>query len=265
MRPEAAFKDECQIAVTRATDHLLRQYRSTAAIIFYGACRRERTGDGLLDFYVLVDSCRSALGTAAAFWARLLPPNVYYHEAGDVEPWRAKVAVMDVTQFLSALGPERFTSTLSARFAQPSVIVFARDDALRARLAAGFLTAAETTVARTLPLLPARFTARELWQRAFIESFAAELRPESGARIASLVDAELSFYCALTRKILGEPAAGMFHHDTPAPDQAVARTAWRWRRIAGKSLNAARLIKAAFTFKGGLDYVTGKIRRHAKT
>lgn len=192
---------------------------------FFGACRRERTGDDLLDFYVLVDRYHSALGTAAAFWARLLPPNVYYHETLDAEPGWAKVAVMEVTQSLNALGPERFTSTFSARFTQPSTIIFVRSDVVRARLIAGFLTAAEATVARTLSLLPKHLTARELWRRAFIDSFAAEPRPEGESRITSLVDTELGFYTTLTRRILGEPAAGMFHHTASASDQAAARAA----------------------------------------
>jgi hypothetical protein len=31
----------------------------------------------------------------------------------------------------------------------------------------------------------------------------------------------------------------------------------------GKLLNLARLVKAAFTFQGGLDYVLWKVKRHS--
>ena len=34
------------------------------------------------------------------------------------------------------------------------------------------------------------------------------------------------------------------------------------RRRAGKALNLARLVKAAFTFRGGLPYIISKIERH---
>lgn len=243
-----------------ATEALHRFYPGAAAIIFYGACLRNRDPEGLLDFYVLVDRYRDAIGPAAALGARLLPPNVYRHTLA--EGLEAKVAVIRVDAFLEGLGPLRFTPDLSARFAQPSLIVFARDAALRTRLAAGFLTAAETCIVRTLPLMPQRFTAAELWRRVLSESFATELRPERRARIDSLTAADPAFYDALTRRVLGDPADGVFRHDTPVRDSARAARLWRARRIAGKALNALRLIKAAFTFRGGLDYVAGKIERH---
>lgn len=236
-------------AVAAAVADLRGRY-DASAIVFYGSCLRDRTSEGLLDFYVLVESAEGA-------W---LPPDVHHHNCG---PYRAKVAVMRVDDFLAGLGPGWFTSSLSARFAQPAAIVFARDDALRARLQAGFVTAADTCMARILPLMPPRFTAGDLWRRAFRESFAAELRPESAARIDSLVDADPAFYDAQARRLLGDPRNGVFHHDALAGSRLRATLAWRARRIAGKALNALRLIKAAFTFEGGLDYAAWKIARHS--
>ncbi len=256
-----AFEYPAPPAAVRAADRLRQHYTGTAAIIFYGSCLRDRDTGGLLDFYVLVDSAREALGAFAGLCARALPPNVYYFEFDD--GLRAKVAVMSLGQFLRALGPAQFTSTLSARFAQPAAIIYARDDTVAADLASGFMTAAETTIARTLPLMPARFTVRDLWRRAFIESFAAELRPEGDARITSLVDSSQAFYAALTRRILGEAVDGAYRHSMNAASQESAIATWRKRRILGKGLNAARLIKAAFTFRGGLDYAAWKIRRHS--
>ena len=270
MPPDTSTPPREHPAAMAAADHLRRQYEGAAAVIFYGSCLRDNTGDGqitsgLLDFYVLVDSYRSVMSAVAAFWARLLPPNVYLYECDDTSGGRlrAKVAVMRLDQFLDALGPRQFTSTVSARFAQPAAILYARDQALQLRLTAGFTIAAETTVARTLPLMPVRFTARDLWRRAFTESFAAEFRPESKARIDSLVDGDLAFYTALTSRILGESEADEFHHTLSARDLEAARAAWPRRRMAGKALNALRLVKAAFTFKGGLDYAAWKIRRHS--
>ena len=37
---------------------------------------------------------------------------------------------------------------------------------------------------------------------------------------------------------------------------------WRARKLVGKPLNMMRLIKAAFTFRGGGDYVASKLDRH---
>src|SRR5690606_36945143 len=64
-------------------DELRQRYgAATAAVIFYGSCLRQATDEGLiLDFYVVVDRYRPALGNpVSAFFAALLPPNVYYHE-----------------------------------------------------------------------------------------------------------------------------------------------------------------------------------------
>jgi hypothetical protein len=252
--PEGAF-------AFPATQDLRRHYPTAAAIIFYGSCLRDRTTAGFLDVYVLVETYRSVMGPLAAAGARLLPPNVYSHamDAG----LRAKVAVMRVDQFLAALGPAAFSSSVSARFAQPSAIVFARDPELRARLQEGFACAAATTVARTLPLMPERFSARDLWRRAFRETYAAELRPEREAHIEGLVEKDLGFYAGLAQEILGTPADGLYRQDTPPLQRRIAAMTWFLRRAAGKTLNGLRLIKAAFTFKGGLDYAAWKIGRHS--
>jgi hypothetical protein len=45
--------------------------------------------------------------------------------------------------------------------------------------------------------------------------------------------------------------------------RVVARLSWAGRRLLGKSLNVARLVKAAFTFAGGVDYLLWKVERHS--
>jgi hypothetical protein len=42
-----------------------------------------------------------------------------------------------------------------------------------------------------------------------------------------------------------------------------AERAWRRRRRIGKARHVARLIKDAFTFTDGVDYVMWKIRKHS--
>ncbi len=248
--------------------HLQAHYgTAAAAVIFYGSCLRQNTDAGLmLDFYVLVDNTGRAFGNAvSAAFARLLPPNVYYHEVEyEGRKLRAKVAVISVDQFLQGLGPGTFSSSLWARFAQPAVILQARNDELRRRLVDGLAAAVTTMIMRTQPLMAGAFTPRELWVRAFSETYAAELRPERDAKSGELVDAELPRYVAVTVAVLGAPGpGGAYHRVAAALEQNRARRAWRWRRIQGKILNVLRLIKAAFTFKGGLDYAAWKIERHS--
>ena len=250
--------------------HLKIHYgAATAAVIFYGSCLRHNTDvDLMLDFYVLVDSAAKALGNSvSALFARLLPPNVYYHElVFEGRVVRAKVAVITVSGFLRGLGPETFTSSLWARFAQPALILYSRNEELRRRLVNGLVAAVTTTLENVRPLMGDTFTARELWIRAFQETYAAELRPEREGKSAALVDGDLARYMAVTTAHSGPPDAGGLYHQAPS-DHArhAADRAWRLRRIQGRTLNTLRLIKAAFTFKGGLDYAVWKIERHSGT
>ncbi|MBY0508980.1 MAG: hypothetical protein K2P94_02400 [Rhodospirillaceae bacterium] len=252
-------------------EELRRRYGpSTAGVIFYGSCLRQNTDVGLLlDFYVLVDSYARALKhPVSAVFARLLPPNVYYHEMtfedrpSEKRIVRAKVAVMAVGQFLHGVGPETFASSLWARFAQPAMILYARNNEVRRRLVDGLASAVETMILRTQPLMDSGFTARDLWVRAFTNTYGAELRPEKDSKAGELVDMDLERYVAVTSAVLGSSFPGSVYHHAPA-DKQRAVVAWRLRRVQGKMLNVLRLIKAAFTFQGGLDYAVWKIERHS--
>ncbi len=251
-------------------DELRARYGdATAAVIFYGSCLRAQTDAGLiLDFYVIVDRLGAALkNPVSAAGARLLPPNVYYHEmAYEDRKLRAKVAVLRVDQFLRGTGPDAFTSALWARFAQPAAVLYARNAEIERRMIAALGEAVTTTAVRASALFTAPFSARDLWVRAFKETYAAELRPESAGKSVELIDRDLARYEAVTAALFGTwhgaetglyPAPG----DEKTRDRALAT--WRLRRLAGKTLNAARLVKAAFTFSGGLDYAVAKIERHS--
>ena len=43
----------------------------------------------------------------------------------------------------------------------------------------------------------------------------------------------------------------------------VAAGKWPVRRVQGKMLSITRLVKALFTFEGGLDYIAWKLERHS--
>jgi hypothetical protein len=254
-------------AATAFGAHLQKLYgAATTSVVFYGSCLRQSTDEGLLlDFYVLVDSYNKALRhVISAAGARLLPPNVYYHEMPfEDRTLRAKVAVIAVDQFLYGLSPQCFASSLWARFAQPALILYARNEEVRRRLNDALASAAYTMILRARPLIETPYTARDLWIHAFSATYGAELRPEKDNKGAELVDAELARYTAITQAILDLPASdGTYVPVTPVERRA-ALGAWRLRRMQGRTLNALRLIKAAFTFKGGIDYAVWKIERHS--
>jgi hypothetical protein len=42
----------------------------------------------------------------------------------------------------------------------------------------------------------------------------------------------------------------------------LGRAGWQLRRMQGKLLSLLRLMKATFTFQGGMDYIAWKLERH---
>jgi hypothetical protein len=223
-------------------------------VLFYGSCLREAELDGrMLDFYLIVSDYAEAYGKrwlAAA--NRLVPPNVFpfAHEA-----LVAKYAVLSEADFHRLNGPETRSVSVWARFAQPSRLVWAADEAAAGRAVAAVARAAPTLLSAALCTVDNAQPPLALWRAAFALTYSAELRAEKGDRSASVVEADAARYL----RFFG-------------PAMAAARSAgqrcgggWRRRRIEGKLLSVARLAKASATFAGGADYIAWKINRHAGT
>ena len=70
---------------------------------------------------------------------------------------------------------------------------------------------------------------------------------------------------ALTEAITdgGSEADGKLSLDIAAPRRESARRAWRRKVRLGKSLTLLRLVKAVYTFDGGVDYLIWKAERHS--
>ncbi len=246
-----------------------------AGILFYGSCLRSGdVTDGLVDLYAVVDSYEAAYGRsylAALNW--LLPPNVFYLETdtpgGRV---RAKYAVVSMKDLLRGTTDRWFHPYLWGRFAQPVARLFARDRHAAGRMSAALLQASTTLVGKALPMLPAPFSSRELWERALALSYGTELRPEGPKRVIHLYDTYPDYYESLTEPLLarlpyaiqrqkvGESV--LFTADVPPRARETARLAWVARRVQGQTLHVLRLVKAVFTFTGGIDYVLWKLERH---
>lgn len=244
------------------------------AVVLYGSCLR--SGDlteGLVDLYALV-APRAEPRRALRLARQVLPPNVHYLEApvGDGTV-RCKYAVLSLAQFERGTGPRWFQSYLWGRFAQPVKVVWAFDAATEARIEAAFFRAGETLLRRALPMLPARGKVTEMWQGALALSYATELRAEGQGRAAELVGHGGAFYDAMTRvlaprltdMLVVEDRDGALHYraEVPARARRAAPLLWALRRVHGKTLSVARLVKALFTFDGGLDYIAWKLSRHS--
>lgn len=247
-----------------------RHGHTVAAVLFYGSCLRNDDPAGILDFYVLVDSNRAihGLGLTAAANA-ILPPHVIFLAGDGITNAGAKVAILSRRQFLARLRPNSVDTTVWARFCQPSALVYCRDDEARAWVANALADAAMAAVHWALRLGPVSGSAGDFWIALFRHTYGAELRTETAdrARIihgfaAARFDALLPLAAAPEDVALDD--AGTVHSTVPPRIRAAAQAGWNRRRRLGKALNAARLIKALFTFDGGLDYLVWKLERHSK-
>lgn len=237
---------------------------TVAAVLFYGSCLRDRTADGILDLYVLVDDYRRYHGAwLPALLNRLLPPTVSVMEGPDGS--RAKVAAISRRQFTRRMRPGSLDVTLWARFCQPAALAHARDAAAADWVVAVLAQAAATAALWAVRLGPAEATPADYWIGLFRHTYRAELRPEQPGRARAVYDAAPARYDRLLPAGLAHAGAmvetagdGRLRSVLPG----MARRRWLPRRVAGKLLAATRLAKAAFTFANGADYVVWKIERH---
>ncbi len=227
---------------------------ASRAVLFYGSCLRQDELEGLmLDFYLIVSDYSEAYDKAWLATAnRLIPPNVFYFEHGGLV---AKYAVLSEADFERECGPEARSTSVVARFAQPSRLVWSAGKPARERVVDAISRCAPTLLGWARPLAPRDASIEALWKRAFQLTFGAELRAERTDRSASIVDADPGRY-----RRFGEAS-------TTALSQECADTGRWWKRMQrkGKLLSVFRLAKASFTFAGGADYIAWKINRHAGT
>ena len=258
-------------------DHLLERYGSPVqAILYYGSCLRSGDAlDGLVDLYLIVDNYRAAYGKRLpAVFNRLLAPNVFYLELPVGEHTvRTKYAIVSRRDFDVGTSRRWFHSYLWARFAQPTGLLFVRDEATAQGLYADLAQAVVTFLARVLPRLPARFDAAEAWQTGFSLTYRAELRPERSNRPAQLFERYEGHFEVVTEAAIPampfalrrEPGGRPFSYtvDIPTSTRRWSRLTWALRQVQGKLLSLLRLIKSVFTFQGGIDYAAWKLERHS--
>lgn len=263
-------------------DAIRRRHGATvAAVLFYGSCLRKETAEGVLDFYVLVDAYRDAY--ASRWLARAnawLPPNVLYLEAphaGGVV--RVKYAVVSREDFAKCAAGRGLDARIWARFSQPALLVFARDDATRRDAVSAVAEAVRTFVGRMRPLLPESggvqpVVPAELWRTGLRETYRAELRSEAPASIDALYAADPLRYDRVTEAALRELSAregfalreggaGGLAVETGSAELRRARRAWRLRRPLAKTLAVLGLLKTAGTFDDWVSYVLWKLERHS--
>ena len=256
-----------------------RHGSGVAAILFYGSCLRRSTDEGVHDFYVVVDSYRRVYGNGyLAISNYLLPPNVYTIEAetGSHEH-RAKYAVISMSAFESCVSPSCLHPYIWARFAQPSLIVAARDREARERVLAALGQAVVTFVQRLSVFMPVsggrqRFSLAMFWHDAFRRTYSAELRNETPEAIRAIYDSAPERYDEAARgafalleaqgRLTVLPRGGSVDVEMSFDRRAATRWRWRLTRPLAKSIAFARLLKTATTFGDWLPYILWKLERH---
>ena len=245
-------------------------------ILYYGSCFRSGIEkDGILDMFVIVDDYRNIYRESTlAIANKLLPPNVFYCESDfEGDTLRTKYAIITLDQFTHRCSSECFHTFFWARFAQPTALTYVRDETVRSTLVVSIQRAFDTFITRVLPILPPNFDAQTMWQVGLSESYRTELRPETPEVSVNLTKSSAGRYRTLTAIALAERDniktienlnfVEEFIAEIPEGQRWLARQAWRLRRPHGKLINLLRIIKAAFTFDGGVDYVLWKIERHS--
>jgi hypothetical protein len=229
--------------------------KASRAVLFYGSCLRQEQLEGLmLDFYLIVSDYREAYGRRwLAVANRLIPPNVFYFEAGGLA---AKYAVLSDADFKRECGPGARSTSVVARFAQPSRLAWSAGKAAREHAIDAIAQCAPSLLGRAGPLAPKNAAVLDLWKRAFQLTFGAELRAERGDRSESIVEADAERY-----RRFGAAAVA----ELPPEDSSTAGRWWKRMQRKGKLLSVLRLAKASATFAGGADYIAWKINRHAGT
>ena len=231
----------------------------TAAVLFYGSNLRTGETEGVLDFYVL-----TAGPPERGLW-----PTVSYREFDlHGETLRAKIATMRMATFAKAAAAQTLDTTIWTRFVQPSALVWVRDPATANRVAVAIGDAAKSAARFAAALGPESGTADDYWRALFRQTYAAELRVERKGREGQILGFDPGRYAELlplawtADGIAYRDEAGMLKPDlSPARRNALLR-AWGRRRRAGKPLNVARLVRAAFTFEGAARYGVWKVERH---
>jgi len=261
---------------TLVADLLRHHHGQINTVLYYGSCLRSNDPfSGIVDLYLITDSYRAFYrDRARAFLNRMLPPNVFYREIRDGESLiRTKYSVLTTADLVSGLSGKRMHSYFWARFSQPIKILWCRDEETRAGIDRCLNQAVKTFLERVLPTAPACGTLRELWEQGFGLTYSAELRSEGPGRAGELVDYALDHFVAASTRVAqelhfpfnisGTGDSAVYSAVIPSSRRLIGRSGWLIRRIYGKFISIARLIKALFTFEGGLDYAVWKLTRHS--
>ena len=240
------------------------------AFLFYGSGLREAENiEKMLDYYVLARKYTDVHGFGPkALGSFALPPSVHYLESVDQErqPMNGKYAIMSVSAFRRRVIGRAREPMIWARFSQPCLIMSCSNSELRELLITDLAKAVIHFIEEVVPMVNGKISPAEFWSRALAESYRTELRAERPLeRATEIVERYKPRYDALAQAYFGPvDADGMIAISAVSSFRKFScRLKWATRRWVGKPATSLRVLKAAFTFDGGLDYVLHKLTSHS--
>ena len=253
-------------AEVRAFAADLARDHGVVAVLFYGSNLRTGELDGVLDFYLLTGAPHRR-GLRGLLERRFWPEVGYHERLVGGRTLRAKVAVMPLDVFRRAAEGAALDTTIWARFVQPSALIWSDAPSVAVEVEAAIAAAAVTAGRFAAALGPAQGAPLEFWKALFRRTYSAELRVESSGRVDHVLAFNPGRYEALlplawARAGIGHGTGTVVSPQLDAVERRRLERAWAARQRAGKPLNVARLLKAAFTFDGAARYAAWKIERH---
>jgi hypothetical protein len=257
---------------------------TTAAIIHYGshAQSSDARPESAHDFFVIVDRYADAYRSLSAAvrpsysprtataLARVLPPNVIsltLSEGG--RTLRAKTAILSARDLRRLCSPRAADHFTRGRLFQHVQLVWTRDARSRQEALDALLDARVGTIDWSQPYLPSVFNAESYCRRLLETSFAAEIRPEGGERIAALIAAQrdvvLPVYDSLLQWLVASRIAAKEGNVYRLTTRAglPRRVASRLWFLKSKARATARWLKYVALYEGWLEYIVQKIARRS--
>jgi len=232
-----------------------------AAILYYGSTLRTGDLSGILDFYRLTR--RPHRRGLHGLVERVLWPEVSYHEIQvDGRVLRAKVATLPLVTFRRAAQGRTLDTTIWARFVQPTQRVWSADAEASAATADAVAAAVVTAARYAAALGPDRGAAEAFWLALFRKTYAAEFRVEGADRADTVMASGAERYAAILPMAWRDGGVGFQGDGASLRPVKRGLPGWTWPNLAGKPLNMARILKAAFTFDGAARYAAYKVERH---
>ncbi|MDF0487906.1 hypothetical protein PX554_07170 [Sphingomonas sp. H39-1-10] len=267
---QSLVAQELSVAVPReirSVARVLAERLGGVAVLFYGSVLRTGALGDILDFYVLTPRARGSLLRRAVLGS--LWPDVSYHEIRVGERTiRAKVATMPLSTFERAATGVLLDTTIWIRFAQPSALVWSHSPADQHRTLSAVAEAVKTAGRFAAVLGPRHGRAEDFWKALLRETYRVEFRVEPPGRETQILGHAPERYDRLLPLAWQESGIAFdIRGSSLVPSLGFGECrrlvqAWLTRAAAGKPLNVARLVKAAFTFDGAARYGLWKIERH---